>query len=79
MIHYLDGEEDFRKVFNGPVMELALQLKKRGRIRHVGLSSHNPAVAVRAVESGLIDVLMFSINPCYDLQPPTENVDVVGG
>ncbi len=75
MIHYVDGEEDFRKVFNGPVMELALQLKKRGRIRHVGLSSHNPAVAVRAVESGLIDVLMFSINPCYDLQPPTENVD----
>lgn len=75
MIHYVDGEEDFREVFNGPIIQLALQLKKEGKIRHIGLSSHNPTVAIRAVESGLIDVLMFSINPCYDLQPPTENVD----
>lgn len=75
MIHYVDGEEDFREVFNGPIIQLALQLKKEGRIRHIGLSSHNPTVAIQAVESGLIDVLMFSINPCYDLQPPTENVD----
>lgn len=75
MIHYVDGEEDFREVFEGPIIQLALRLKKEGRIRYVGLSSHNPTVAIRAVESGLIDVLMFSINPCYDLQPPTENVD----
>lgn len=75
MIHYVDGEEDFREVFNGPIIQLALQLKKEGKIRHIGLSSHNPTVAIQAVESGLIDVLMFSINPCYDLQPPTENVD----
>ena len=33
------------------------------------------SVIVYAVGSGLIEVLMFSINPCYDLQPPTENVD----
>ena len=32
-------------------------------------------MAKLAVESGLIEVLMFSINPCYDLQPPSENVD----
>lgn len=75
MIHYVDGEEDFREVFQGPVIQLALRLKKEGKIRHLGLSSHNPTVAIRAVETGLIDVLMFSINPCYDLQPPTENVD----
>lgn len=75
MIHYVDSEEDFHEVFNGPVIRLALRLKEEGRIRHIGLSSHNPTVARMAVESGLIEVLMFSINPCYDLQPPTENVD----
>lgn len=75
MIHYVDGEEDFREVFEGPILELALRLKKEGKIRHIGLSSHNPAVAIKAVESGQIEVLMFSINPCYDLQPPSENVD----
>lgn len=25
--------------------------------------------------SGLIDVLMFSVNPCYDLQPASEDVE----
>lgn len=75
MIHYVDGEDDFREVFDGPILQLALRLKAEGRIRHLGLSSHNPTVALKAVESGLIEVLMFSINPCYDLQPPTENVD----
>ena len=43
--------------------------KSAGRIRCIGLSSHNPEVALAAVESGLVEVLMFSVNPCYDLQP----------
>ncbi len=37
------------------------------------MSSHNPLVSKAAVESGLIEVLMFSINPCYDLQPASED------
>ncbi|MEG0072753.1 MAG: aldo/keto reductase, partial [Raoultibacter sp.] len=75
MIHFVDGEADFDEVFNGPVIAYVQQLKAEGRIRHIGLSSHNPVVAKRAVESGLIEVLMFSINPAYDLQPATENID----
>lgn len=75
MIHYVDAEEDFHKVFDGDIIKIALQLKKQGKIHHLGLSSHNPIVARMAVETGLIDVLMFSINPAYDLQPPSENVD----
>ena len=75
MIHYVDAEEDFHKIFDGELIKIALRLKEEGRIRHLGLSSHNPIVARMAVESGLIDVLMFSINPAYDLQPPSENVD----
>ncbi|MBD5312576.1 MAG: 4Fe-4S binding protein [Bacteroides sp.] len=75
MIHYVDAEEDFHKVFNGEIIKFALRLKEEGRIRHIGMSSHNPVVARMAVETGLIDVLMFSINPAYDLQPPSENVD----
>lgn len=75
MIHYIDAEEDFHTVFEGEIIRLAQQLKAGGRIRHIGISSHNPVVANMAVETGLIDVLMFSINPCYDLQPATENVD----
>lgn len=75
MIHYVDSESDFHEVFDGPILQLALRWKEEGRIRHIGLSSHNPTVARLAVETGKIDVLMFSINPCYDLQPASENVD----
>ena len=69
MIHYVDSESDFNEVFKGPILQLALRWKEEGKIRHIGLSSHNPTVARLAAESGKIDVLMFSINPCYDLQP----------
>ena len=73
MIHYVDSLEDWKTVYEGPVMEYAKELKAQGKIKHIGLSSHNPAVAREAAESGLIEVLMFSVNPCYDLQPAGED------
>ena len=71
MIHYVDAMDDYDTVFNGSIIEFAQRLKAEGRIRHIGMSSHNPTV-----ESGLVDVLMFSINPAYDLQPANEDVNV---
>ena len=68
MIHYVDSEEDFRTVFEGPVLAYARELRKTGVIRHIGMSSHNPHIALKAVESGMVDVLMFSINPAYDME-----------
>ena len=75
MLHYVDSLEDWRTVSEGPILRYALELKAAGKIRHLGLSSHNPAAARAAVESGLIEVLLFSVNPCYDLQPAGENVE----
>ena len=77
MIHYVDAEDDFRTVFHGPFIDFLKTLKREGRIRQIGLSSHNPVVAKAAVETGLVDVLMFSVNPCYDMQPPDEDVDML--
>lgn len=75
MIHYVDSLETWKKVSEGPIMQYALKLKADGVIGHIGLSSHNPIVALQAVESGLIEVLMFSVNPCYDLLPGDEDVE----
>lgn len=77
MIHYVDSLEDWEQVKNGPVMAYAKECKAAGKIRFLGLSSHNPAAAMAAVQSGLIDVLMFSVNPCYDLQPAGEDVEAL--
>lgn len=75
MIHYCDETADFRRIFDSPFIDWVKELKASGRIRHIGISSHNPVTAKLAVETGLIDVLMFSVNPCYDLQPPDEDVE----
>ena len=79
-INFVDiysSNPDLRTVFDGPIIRLAQRLKAEGRIRSIGLSSHNPAVARMAVETELVDVLMFSINPAYDLQPASEDVDAL--
>lgn len=75
MVHYVDSLADWEAVKTGPVMDYARELKAAGTVGCIGLSSHNPQVALAAVNSGLIDVLMFSVNPCYDLQPASEDVE----
>ena len=75
MIHYVDSVKDWHTVADGPVLAYVKELKEKGVIRHIGLSSHNPEVALEAVKSGDIEVLMFSVNPCYDLQPASEDVE----
>lgn len=75
MIHYVDSLEDWENIKNGDVIKYALELKEKGTIGCVGMSSHNPEAALAAVNSGLIDVLMFSVNPCYDLLPANEDVE----
>ncbi len=75
MIHYSDALSDWQEIVNGPVMAYAQELKAAGKIGCIGLSSHNPEVGQAAVDSGLVDVLMFSVNPCYDLQPASEDVE----
>lgn len=77
MIHYVDEQKDFDEVFHGPVIEFAQEQKSAGKIRHIGMSTHNPRVAIQAVKSGLINVIMFSVNPAYDIVPPNEDVDIL--
>ncbi len=69
MLHFVDKETDWDDLVNSEMMQYALELKKKGVIRCIGMSSHNPVTAKKAVETGLIDVLMFSTNPAYDLVP----------
>ena len=75
MIHYVDSMETWQQVLDLGILDYARQLKAQGRILHIGMSSHNPEVALEAVNSGAIEVLMFSVNPCYDLRPAGENCE----
>ena len=75
MIHYCDALSDWDEIIKNGILDYARELKASGKIRHIGLSSHNPQVALKAVEDGAVEVLMFSVNPCYDLQPASEDVE----
>lgn len=66
MIHCLDEEKDWRAYRDGGVLDYLLDLKKQGAVRHIGLSSHTPALANQVLDAGLVELLMFSINPGYD-------------
>lgn len=75
MIHYVDTPEDWETVVNGPFLQYVLEQKKKSVIRHIGMSTHNPAMAKKAVESGIVEMILFSINPAFDLMPPTEDLN----
>lgn len=75
MIHYVDSMADWKQVIDNGVLDYAKELKEKNIIHTIGLSSHNPEVALEAVNTGVINVLMFSVNPCYDLQPASEDVE----
>jgi Predicted oxidoreductases of the aldo/keto reductase family len=77
MIHYVDSTDTWHEIVSGEVMQYALEMKAAGKIRYIGMSSHNPVAALEAVESGLVDVLMFSVNPCYDLLPGDEDCEML--
>ena len=65
-IHCIDESADLDKVISGGTLDYMKRLKEQGVIRHIGLSSHTPDVVEKILDMGLIDMLMFSINPAYD-------------
>jgi len=76
MIHYVDLASEWESIKNGgPYMDYVLDLKARGVIRHIGLSTHNPLIAAEAARSGLVEMILFSVNPAFDLMPPTDNLE----
>ncbi|MEG0772074.1 aldo/keto reductase [Clostridium sp.] len=74
MLHYIDDDKDFDNIFNGEIFIYAKGLKEKGIIKSLGMSTHNTDIAFRAVDTGLIDVILFSINAAYDMLPATEDV-----
>ena len=74
MLFFIDSEEDLKKIFENGIVDYAQTLKKNGTIRAIGASSHNPVTARKLAETGVIDLLMFSINPAFDMVPASSDV-----
>ena len=80
MIHYVDKVDEFRQIMaDSPFIGYVRELHAAGTVRHIGLSTHNPAVARLAVENPEIEMILFSVNPAFDMMPASENLDDLFG
>lgn len=67
-LHCVDEESDFDEIIKNGILDYICELKARGIVHHIGFSSHTPSVANKVIDTGLVDMMMFSVNPAYDLE-----------
>ncbi len=67
-IHCLDELSDWEQYVGNGVLDYLQDMKRQGVVKHVGLSSHTPELVNKALDTGMVDMVMFSINPAYDFQ-----------
>ena len=69
MLFFIDSEEDYEAIFANGIVDYARALKEKGDIGHIGFSSHKADVALKFVETGVPEVMLFSINLAFDMMP----------
>lgn len=67
-IHFVKNRKQWEEVLAKGIVDLALQLKQEGKARFIGISTHDPAVAVEAAQ-GNIDVVMIQVNMANNAMP----------
>ena len=79
MLFFMDTQEALDQVIGNGIYDYMLDLKQQGKIRSIGASSHNPLIARQMVERGMLETLLFSINPAYDRSPDSNaTLDTLG-
>ncbi len=69
MFFFMDTQDALDQVLKNGIADYAHKLKQQGVIRHIGATSHSPLISRKMAEMGLIETLMFSINPAFDMNP----------
>jgi hypothetical protein len=70
MFHNVNKELDYEEAFDRQgYLGLALRLKQEGKVRVLAISTHVTSIGMKAIQSGLVDAMMFPINPAHDLLP----------
>ena len=67
-LHCVDEDSDIDDIVKNGIFDFVRQLHKSGVVRHMGFSSHTPSVADKLIDTGEMDLMMFSINPAYDFE-----------
>lgn len=76
IIHYVDTLDDFNNIMNGEFIEYVRKQKEDGIIHHIGIGTHTPEIALLATEIEDIEIILFSINPAFDMLATINNMDI---
>jgi predicted aldo/keto reductase-like oxidoreductase len=62
-LHCVNTEDDYQKIMapGGP-LDVVRQAQASGVVRHIGLSSHSMTMALKAVQCGYFETIMFPFN-----------------
>ncbi len=62
------------------LLAYAQKVRAEGKARYIGISTHSMAIALKAIESGSFDMVMFPVNPAFDVLDDEKeyNEDLVG-
>ena len=80
MLENINSKQEWQKLMKSSYMKYLDQLKEEGKIKRLGLVCSNVDAAYAALQSGMIEVLQFQVNPNKDLLPAdfdTEDSTVV--
>ncbi len=62
LIQFVTHKDDFENVIKRGILDYALQLKKEGKAKAVGISAHKPDLLMKMIENRDFDVIMFPLN-----------------
>ena len=68
IIQFCDRSTDYEQITgdNGALAH-AKKLKSEGKASYIGISTHSTDIALKAIRSGEFDVLMYPVNPAFDV------------
>ena len=69
MLENINSKAEWKKLMKSSYMKYLDQLKEEGKIKRLGLVCSNMDAAYEALQSGMIEVLQFQVNPTKDLLP----------
>ena len=67
MIAFCDKLTEFDRITSDGLLDYAKKLQSENKVRFIGISTHSSDIAHKAIESGDFDVLMYPVNPAFDV------------
>ena len=84
MIHYIDSEEEWEQIQHSEYLDYVMELKEKGNV-DISAIFLRPLRDMRKIRGSYMEVtakpfyemILFSINPAFDMLPASENIDTM--